>query len=414
MRSTVFGGSAWALLCAVALSPSTQAATEWKFWPSAALGVYRDGNVLAVGSPGSTTTSDEVVRFEASFDVTAKRPETTEFKATYSPYREWYNEQTDLDSTSHRLSMSLSHEISRRSSFNLGLGGTLTDRQQVQVDRPDRPTTLVPRTRQTNAYLDLNGRVATGKRSFFDWGAGGDILAYELEVLQDTSSYWVSLGTGFEVGRDSALGLRVRGQRLELDATTPAPPDVGLEKRSVNAETVEGFYDVKFHRSATLSLQLGAIRSVAESTPTLPSSTSTDPKVGVDLSYTFLKGTVLSGGLRQDVSAGWGGGSATLDRGAYVSASPGTRTHRLVTVLSAYYWRREALVATNTADDLGTFEGLASLAWQPGRGHFAFGGFYSYHNQTDLQGSNPGLEARYSSGGVFVRWAFRVESERPS
>lgn len=399
------------LVWVLALS-SSHAATEWQFWPTAALGVYRDGNVQVVGAT-TTGSSDEVGRLEISLELSAKRPET-EFRLTYSPYLEVYHEQSDLDSTSHRLSMSLAHEISRRSNFHLGLGGWMTERQQVQVDRPDRPITLVPRSRQTSGYLDLDGRAATGKRSFFDWGAGGDVQQFESDSLQDTTSYWVSLGTGFETGRASSLGVRVRGQRLEVDATTPPPPSVGLEARTLNAETLEGFYDVQFQRSTKLSLNLGAIRSVAESTPTTPSSSSTDPKLDVNLTYTFQKGTVLYGGLRQDVSAGWGGGSATLDRGAFLSLSPGTRTQRIQTRLSTYYWRRKSLEAGLGSQDVGTFEGQAALAWQPGRGHFALGGFYSYHDQTDLGGVNPGLATRYSSGGFFVRWAFRVESEKAS
>lgn len=365
-------------------------AAEWRLLPSVDLSFYRDGNVFVTGGQG---VSDDVARVGATLDWTVEDPGTS-FRLTYAPYHESYSDRSSLDYTAHQLSVAVSRETSRRTSFRLDLSGWLAERQPVQTLAPDVPTTLLPRTEQLNLYLDLSGQVAAGRRSFLDWGGQGSLTSFRGSATapQDSDTVGASVGWGIELDPATDLGARVRAQRLSFD-TSP----------TTDTQAVELFFRHDSSRELSFSAQAGVVRS--SSGP--GSRDATDPKLGATVTRTFRRGTTLEGGVRQDVSNAAGVGTATLDRGAYLSVRPTDRTERFSTNVTFYYWRREAVDSTASGIDLETLEGVASLAWTPRAGFFAVGAFYSYHDQHDLSGIAGGIETSYGSGGVFFRWNFR-------
>jgi hypothetical protein len=376
---------------AAALAASLLPAAEWQLLPSVDLAYYRDGNVNVV-SPAEV--SDEVVRVGATLDWSVRTP-NDEFRLIYAPYHESYLDLSDLDFTSHQLSIGVSREASRRSSFRLDLNGWLTQRQAIQTLVPNSPVTLVPRSEQLNLYLDLGGRVGAGRRSFFEYRADGSLNDYRQDAAggtppQDSQAAGISVGWGFELNPSSDLGARVRARKLSFDVDP-----------TTDTAAFELFFGHEFSRQTSMSASVGAVRSSTGSVE------STEPTYEISATRTLRGGSALEGGARQGVSNYSGVETATLDRGAWFSVRPETRSERFSTHVTIYYWRREAVDAVSSTLDVETFEGIAALAWSPKGGAFAFGGFYSYHDQNDLSGSGTGVETSYGSGGFFFRWSFR-------
>lgn len=388
------------------------AATDVEFRPSVELRVYRDGNVRVLGDQQVT---DEVAELSLDLALSAIKPPTT-FTFSYSPYRQAYHELSELDNTGHLLSARLVREISQRSVFSLGLAASHTERQRVQEENPESGVTLVPRSTQDRASLHLAGRISAGRRSFFDWGAGADLVRYDDRTLADSDSVDGSIGWGLEVSQRADVGIRYGAQRIDVatvlvcsgDNTTPCTTDANCSTvggtciqtldEPTTTQSLSVVANRGFGRNARASIALGAVRSTTDG------ETTTDPSINASYTNTFERGSTLTTGIRQRVSGGSGVNSATLDRGAYVSLRPGQRASRFETDLTAYYWQRETLIAGATGrSEIKTLETSESFAWKPYRRHFALGAFHSYHDQTDVVGP---LDTSYHSGGAFFRWEF--------
>lgn len=382
-RAAALGG-----LASLALWTEARGATEWRFWPSASLELYRDGNVEIVGA---RKTADNVARLGVGLDLSANNPPTS-FLLEYRGSREGYQDRSELDNTGHQLAVLVSHELSRRSSFAAALRGWLAYYHPVHTLDPSRPTTLVPRTRETSLDLELTGRVGAGKRSFVDWGVNQRTLDYESPELRGQSTLRASAGWGVQLSAMSDVGVRLVAQRLDVDRLSP-----------VDTRSLEAFYNRQFRRAITLSAEAGRIRSDSGS------RVGHDARFGVSAAYRFPLGTTVSGGALQDVSAGWGAKSPTRDRGVYLSLEPGRRSRRFKANVTAYSWRRDALDRSADVQDVDTREAIASFEWLPGRRRFGIGAFASYHDQQDVSRSNPALRITYASGGISFRYTFRVE-----
>jgi hypothetical protein len=89
-----------------------------------------------------------------------------------------------------------------------------------------------------------------------------------------------------------------------------------------------------------------------------------------------------------------------------VSWRPGDRRERFEANVTLAYWDREEIFAGGVFH-VRSIQTAESFTWYPGRHGFALGAFHTYHDQSDEAGSAAGLETRYHSGGVFVRWEYR-------
>ncbi len=166
----------WILGAVAALGSScgVTSAAEVRFVPAVDASLYHDGNVQVVKEQAE---SDEVLRIGANLSLSVATP-STKFSSTYSPYHESFFSYSELDNTSHEVSLSLDHEFSRRSELRTILGASRSDRQNVRSAQPEDPVTLVPRTRQDRVNLALDGTVGAGRQSFFEWGADADLTDF--------------------------------------------------------------------------------------------------------------------------------------------------------------------------------------------------------------------------------------------
>jgi len=373
-------------VCAVAFAGSSRAA-DVRFTPSVDVGYYLDGNVAVVGTERE---SDYITRIGAALELATLTP-TTSFTARYAPYQELYQDFSDNDNLSHVVSLDLSSSPSRRSEVASTVVWTRTERQPIRSERPDAPTTFLPRVRQDRGYADLGGHFGLGRTTFLEWGVTGETLRFHQSgttTLEDSDTYGARTGFGWELAETSRAGVRIEGRKYDFET-----------QEDSDSESLTGFWSKELGRATSLVIEVGAIRA------NTGDESEIAPRAHIVYDYAFQNTSTLEAGLRQDVSADTGVSGMTTDRGVYVTYRPGDRAERFDASITVYYWNRED-VFDDATFHVRSFQAAESLAWYPGRGDFAVGAFHTYYDQSDVAGGTPGLDTSYHSGGVFARWTY--------
>jgi hypothetical protein len=380
-------------LAAVPFWGTECSAAEVDFIPRLVFTVERDGNVAITGEgPERESLSDEMASLSLDLSL-AVNTNQTRFLFAYRPEREAYNEFSDLDNTSHRVSLSAEHDISRRSNFSVELDAARSDRQTLDLDGVADPRTLVPRTTIDAVAAATGGRVQTGRRAFFTWGLGGGIVRLDDRPgveFEDSDLVEATLGFGLQASRQSSYSLEYEFQNFSFETI-----------ETTDVHSVRFVNERRFGQHVTMALRLGALRAELDG-----GDSDTDPYFDLMVSRTIPRGSTYTFGLRQEASAGTGLAGVTRDRGAYLSWGR-LLGSKLDAEILAGYWQREGLALGEAEDpETETLGTTVSLTWSFSPA-VSLGLFHAFIDQNESDGTADFLDTSYHSGGIRLTWTMR-------
>ncbi|HET9300478.1 MAG TPA: hypothetical protein VFO11_11065 [Candidatus Polarisedimenticolaceae bacterium] len=443
--------------------PGTQLRTT--FLPTATLNVHTNGNVNVVG---------EEKQSAVGMGVGLTLPlnwvkERSSYSLTYSTGMEVYgNEHHDAEDIPHNLSMSYHRTASRKVSWGFNLNGTRSEQQRFDINNPEQPTTLVPRTSVTHGGAGLSMNLTTGERSSIGMSISGGVNRFEDIPPQDLNGNGVIdsgedangngvldapedlngnnlLDPGEDVNGNGVLdpGEDTNGNGV-LDAGEPrgalffdstygganlswsltvsqrTTMGMGYQYNLIRYQDIGGPLPddlLKPLDTDVHNLYLDGARRFSEYTSGSiqlgvlvaqqdASEDRVEPSVSASLQRQVSQESSLSIGLQQSAGAGSGRGVATLDRGLFGSWNWARPTISFNVALG--FWDRATLISPfSQAGTSTTFQISENFGYTPGQ-RFSYGVFHSFRDQ---QADDPLLEAKgYHSGGVFVRWNIRGRS----
>ncbi|HEX5041433.1 MAG TPA: hypothetical protein VFV75_00920 [Candidatus Polarisedimenticolaceae bacterium] len=444
--------------------PGTQLRTT--FLPTATLNVHTNGNVNVVGEERQSAVGMGV---GLNLPVNWIK-ERSSWSFDYSTGMEVYgNEHHDAEDIPHNLSMSYRRTASRKVGWGFNLSGTRSEQQRFDINNPDQPTTLVPRTAVTHGNAGFNLNLTTGVRSSIGMSISGGLNRFEDIPPQDLNGNGVidasedANGNGLldppedlngngvvDPGEDlNGNGFLDAGEDLNgngvLDAGEPrgalffdstyagaslswsltvsqrTTMGLGYQYNLIRYQDIGGPLPDDLLRPLDTdvhNLYVNSARRFSEYTSgniqlgvlvaqQEASEDRVEPSISASLQRQVTQQSSLSVGLQQSAGAGSGRGVATLDRGVY-GAWNWTRPKMGFNVALGF-WDRATLISPFSSQEGSstTFQIAESFSFTPGQ-RFSYGVFHSFRDQ---QSNDPLLEAGgYNSGGVFVRWNIRGRS----
>ncbi|UCF67133.1 MAG: hypothetical protein JSV80_15350, partial [Acidobacteriota bacterium] len=180
LRSAV-GSLLAGLVALVTLAPA--AAADWKFDPVLELSsAHTDNARLEAGGSDAARRKESAIitSAELSLGLTGVSPQG-EFAFAYRPVYETYSgtdtlDASQLDNTSHLVSLSWVTRRSRRRDWRLSASWSLYERARLTADTVESDVVFVPRTETQTYSARADGTFALSRRSSFIVSASGQAV----------------------------------------------------------------------------------------------------------------------------------------------------------------------------------------------------------------------------------------------
>jgi hypothetical protein len=393
--------SAAGIILAATCAATVVSAADVDFRPAMTLGVFSNGNVSVIG-PGQ---GDDGASLELDLDVDRKTPKSV-FAFSYRPSYVAYRRSSDLDYFGNTIILSFARESSLTSRFNLDAYASRTDNQSQIAETADRATTFVPRTTLTRGNMRVGGTVGAGQRGFVDWQlrAGGD----RYKDLKDDPGTVVD--ESFDFNNSENVGGRLAWRR-ELSVRNSL--GLGLDVArfwyeitpAVDVESIGLVGTCQAGPSWILDYSAGASRATSDGESI--DGVSFEAK----LAHEVKEASTFSAGLRQAFAPGTGLTGSTRDRGVWVAYARTPTTRGLSGSVVGGYWQRDEIrfASAGRNQDTAAFTVNGLIGWKFSR-FIALDLAYLFVDQSARNGSDPALDTRYSSYGIYLRWTIRGRS----
>jgi hypothetical protein len=373
------------------LHPGTALAKyDIEFLPRVEVRAESVGNARGTDG-GPNDGSDVRAELTLSLALQGQKPRKN-WRVSYQPARQNFDDASEFDNTSHRLDGSFSQQVSDLSTYALQFSGSRTRNGGRRSDGAD-PASAEPRAETDRLSATLVGQTQVSTKTFLNWNLRGSLVDREDlpgEPLADSETIGVNLGWGRSLSEKSSIAIEVGQQEIDYDA------------RASNETTeLRANYSRSLSRSLSTQVLLGVIETETGT------EDRTAPRLDVSLNRSDGVQTMRVG-IRQYVSSGTGQTSATIDSGAFGNWSISTRDQKFRLGVGATYWYRES-VETLQGVRPGTenIRTNTDFNWQVRKG-LSLGLSHRYNKQNSIETGSTTVatyEADYHSGGAYVRWA---------
>jgi hypothetical protein len=311
-----------------------------------------------------------------ALSATTPRSETT---FSYRPFIERYDEYSQLDNTSHDLSLGWSWTASRRTEVDATVGWSQRERQRLLFDEPDLDLVALPRTRFESLRGTFGTRVRSGRHGEIRFQLRHTSSSYDDEAVAsdaDLLRLTDSSSTGGQVSFDYLLSAR---KRLGLSVGADRA-DSGF-RGELDTYRASGTYGWTGRGELTVNLRLGAawtsVRDpgVDPSGDPLPEYDDQTALVGgIDVSGRVSRYVTLTAGVDRDITAGSGVSGAVESLSGFAACDIQLRRYSRLLLTGRYAQRDEvdrveaAPSADGRAADTSSFRAewraALSRSWQ--------------------------------------------------
>jgi hypothetical protein len=368
------------------------------FRPALWFGLFHDGNLHVVSFDPATQqstgrTGDDAASLGIDFAVHRTTPTST-LDFSYRPSYVRYRVSTQLDYLANDVTFGYTNEFSKRTTLASRLDLSRTDAQGISRARPDLATNLVPRTTVTRGHGDVGGTVAVARRGLVDWQVRASADRYDPVpgvAFNDSRAFGARGGWRYEKNQRSTIGLAVDVDWFGYDLS----PSVVVQTLALAGTNLLG-------RNTTLNYGAGLSRSASDG------ASSTDPTFFVSVDRRITDVSTFVAGVRRSVSPGVGvrvgPSGSTLDTGGWAAYTHVVPRRGLTGSVYGAYWSREGLdFGAGAAPTIKTGIVSGAIGWAFTR-FVSLNLSYAWYDQRVAGTSAP---TRYSSYGLYLRWAMR-------
>lgn len=395
---------------AAALAAVPVAASDWSFAPAVEVGAERSDNLRTLGSDGEP--GEWGTAYTAALDLGLVRTNPrSELRFAYRPFLETFEDNSELDNTSHRVSADWSLEASRRTEWDARLSWSRRERQRLTFEDPDLDQVALPGRENDTLSGSLGTTMRTGKKtrvslranhvsnSYEESGAGSDPRIR----LQDSRSTLLSADFGYSLSEHRSVGLALSAGRT----------DDG-DRGELDTYQLVGSYSWTGRNDLSIDLTLGAtavsirdtgVDAAGDPLPEYDEPVELTGSFGVD--GRLSRYVTLNGGIARQVSDGVGVSGSVTSLSAFTACDVRLRRSSSLRFSARYAQRDEirreeaaagARPAADTTSYRAEWRAGLSESWQLVLSGERF-------DQSSDDSGNELLNVDYTIYGLSIRWA---------